>query len=292
MQSIVSYPNRGPWGDSSYRGNTSGHIIKDLIQHFFPSQPPRQFIEVFSGGGTGKDVAKELGINNSIHLDLNNGWNALSDDIPYGSDFIFSHPPYWNIISYQRYNNHHPDDLSLNSSYEEFIMKLDQVNAKIYQSLLNGGRHALLVGDIRRKGNYYSIIKDMIWLGELESHVIKAQHNCLSSNKIYTNNNFIPIIHEHLLVFKKNRIWAVSIKKTTSRTFDLRQFQHITWRDLIQGALEWLGGKADLQQIYSLIEGSKKTANNKHWQEKVRQTLQMHDNFKSTEHGIWSLKHI
>lgn len=292
MQSIVSYSDRGHWGDPSYRGNTSGHVIKDLIQHLFPFQPPKQFIEVFSGGGTGKDVAKELGIKNSVHLDLNNGWNALTDDIPYGSDFIFSHPPYWNIISYQRFNNHHPDDLSLNSSYEEFIKKLDQVNAKIYQSLLNGGRHAILVGDIRRKGKYYSIIKDMVWLGELESHIIKTQHNYLSSNKTYANSNFIPIVHEHLLVFKKNKIWSVSIKRTTSKTFDLRQFKNITWRDLIQSALEWLGGKADLKQIYDLIEGSKKTAKNKHWQEKVRQTLQMHDNFKSVERGIWSLQHI
>lgn len=292
MQSIVSYPDRGPWGDSSYRGNTSGHIIKDLIQHFFPSQPPKQFIEVFSGGGTGKDVAKELGIKNSIHLDLNSGWNALTDDIPYGSDFIFSHPPYWNIISYQRYNNHHPDDLSLNSSYEEFITKLDQVNAKIYQSLLNGGRHALLVGDIRRKGKYYSIIKDMVWLGEMESHVIKTQHNYSSEHKPYANNNFIPIIHEHLLVFKKNEVWAVTIKRTVTQTFDLRQFKNITWRDLIQGALEWLGGKAELQEIYKVIEGAEKTSNNSFWKEKIRQTLQTHDNFKSVKRGVWKIANL
>ena len=52
-------------------------------------------------GGTGKDVAKELGINNSLHLDLNNGWDALENEIPSGSDFIFSHPPYWSIINYE-----------------------------------------------------------------------------------------------------------------------------------------------------------------------------------------------
>ena len=290
MQSIVSYPNRGHWGNSSYRGNTSGHIIKDIMQQLFPSQHPKQFIEVFSGGGTGKDVAKEFGIKNSIHLDLNNGWNALTDDIPYGSDFIFSHPPYWNIISYQAYNNHHPDDLSLNDSYDDFITKLDQVNAKVYQSLLNGGRHAILIGDVRRKGRYYSIIKDMAWLGELECHVIKTQHNCLSSNKRYTGKGFIPIVHEHLLVFRKNEVWAVSIKRTLTRTFDLRQFKNITWRDLIQGALEWLGGKANLNEIYSVVDGSKKIENNNYWKEKIRQTLQVHDNFYSIKRGNWGLK--
>ena len=29
--SVVSYPDRGPWGDFRYRGNCSGHLVKDLI---------------------------------------------------------------------------------------------------------------------------------------------------------------------------------------------------------------------------------------------------------------------
>ncbi|WP_193065169.1 DNA methyltransferase [Oceanobacillus oncorhynchi] len=290
MKSIISYPDRGSWGDALYRGNTSGHVIKDVIQQFFPSQPPKQFIEVFSGGGTGEDVAADLGVKNSIHLDLNSGWNVLTDEIPFGSDLIFSHPPYWNIISYQRYNGGHPDDLSLNMSYEEFISKLDQVNAKIYQSLLNGGRHAFLVGDVRRKGAYYSIIKDMTWFGSLEAHIIKAQHNTLSDNKQYSNNNFIPISHEHLLVFKKDKVWILPIKSTVTKYFDLRQFNNITWRDLIQGALEWLGGKAELTEIYKVIEGSKRTLKNSHWKDKIRQTLQLHDNFWSSSRGVWELK--
>lgn len=289
MQSIINYPDRGKWGNSSYRGNCSGYVIKDLLKHFYPNSKPEKFIEVFSGGGTGKDVASDLGIKNSVHLDLNTGWNALVDEIPFGSDFVFSHPPYWDIVSYQKYNGNHVDDLSLNMSYEEFISKLDIVNAKIYQSLLNGGRHAFLIGDVRRKGKYYSIIKDMTWFGSLESHIVKAQHNCMSDNKHYTRNNFIPIIHEHLLVFKKNQIWGVELKRTITQTFDLRQFKNITWRDLIQGAMEWLGGKATLKELYEVISGSKKALNNNHWKEKVRQTLQLHKNFISVERGVWAL---
>ena len=33
----------------------------------------------------------------------------------------------------------------------------------------------------------------MQWFGELESHIIKVQHNCVSDNKIYANQKFIPI---------------------------------------------------------------------------------------------------
>lgn len=80
--SIVTYEDRGSYGNSLYRGNCSGKIIKDLIQHYYPGSKPKKFIEVFSGGGTGKDVAKELRINNSLHLDLINGWDALTDNIP------------------------------------------------------------------------------------------------------------------------------------------------------------------------------------------------------------------
>lgn len=290
MQSIISYPERGKWGDSSYRGNCSGHVIKDLIQHFYPNSKPKKFVEVFSGGGTGLDVAKDLGITNSVHLDLNTGWNALKDEIPYGSDFVFSHPPYWDIIRYEtQRGNYDPDDLSNVMSYEEFIQKLDKVNAKIYQSLLNGGRHAFLVGDVRKKGRYYSIIKDMTWFGDLESHIIKTQHNTESGNKRYANNNFIPIVHEHLLVFKKNEVWAVQLKRTFTQTFDLRQFKNITWRDLVQGAIEWLGGQARLQEIYNVLEGSYKAEGNRHWKEKIRQTLQLHENFIAVDRGVWKI---
>lgn len=292
LKSIISYQDRGMWGNASYRGNCSGHVIKDLLQQFFPRSAPKRFVEVFSGGGTGQDVARELGITNSVHLDLNMGWNALKDEIPCGSDFVFSHPPYWDIVRYEfQRKSYDPDDLSNVMSYEEFIKKLDKVNAKIYQSLLNGGYHAFLVGDVRRKGRYYSIIKDMAWFGNLESHIIKMQHNCLSDNKEYANNSFIPIVHEHLLVFKKDHVWMVQLKSTATKTFDLRQFNNITWRDLVQGAMEWLGGKAKLEQIYELIAGSKKATKNKHWKEKIRQTLQMHDNFVPIERGLWGLQY-
>ena len=32
--SVISYPDRGPWGDPRYRGNCSGWLAKDLILRF------------------------------------------------------------------------------------------------------------------------------------------------------------------------------------------------------------------------------------------------------------------
>lgn len=137
MNSVIGYKNRGPYGDSSYRGNCSGYVIRDLLKQFYPNSKPKKFIEIFCGGGTGKDVACELNIANSLHLDLNNGWDVVADEIPSGSDFIFSHPPYWDIISYTiERNSYSKNDLSNQMPYEEFIKKLNLVNEKIYHSLV------------------------------------------------------------------------------------------------------------------------------------------------------------
>lgn len=290
MQSIISYKDRGNYGNANYRGNCSGYVIKDLILQFYPNSKPKKFIEIFSGGGTGKDVSIELGIENSLHLDLNNGWDALIDEIPSGSDFIFSHPPYWNIINYEKQRGKfEKDDLSNNMKYEEFIQKLNLVNEKIYHSLVNGGRHATLIGDIRKNGKYYSILRDMTWFGELESHIIKEQHNCLSNNKVYNNNSFIAIKHEHILVFKKDKIWVFNLKVTETKKENIMNATNITWRDLIQATLEFFNNKASVDDIYNILIKSKKANNNNHIREKIRQTLNENANFYK-EKEYWHFK--
>lgn len=285
MQSVISFSDRGNYGDSSYRGNCSGKVLIELFKHFYPGKvKPKKFIEVFSGSGTGKDVAKELYISNSIHLDLNNGWDALIDEIPSGADFIFSHPPYWDIISYEKQRNAYcENDLSNKMPYEEFIKKLNIVNEKIYHSLIVGGRHATLIGDIRKQGKYYSIIKDMNWYGDIESHIIKIQYNCMSDNKVYTSNNFIPIKHEHLLVFKKNKIWVFNVKTTNNLKENIMNSTNITWRDLVQATIQHLKDKATIDEIYNILVKSKKAQNNNFVREKIRQTLNTNSNFRKVE---------
>ncbi|WP_027086928.1 restriction endonuclease subunit M [Cohnella panacarvi] len=203
MKSVISYPCRGKWGRADYRGNCSGHVIKDLLELY----RPRTFLEIFAGGGTGFEVARELGYIDSAHLDLNpkwGGWNALKDEVPVSAEFIFCHPPYYDIVVYsgEVWGHAHEDDLSRARDYEDYIRKLNIVHRKLFDSLPIGGRLATLLGDCRKKGIYYSIIKDMEFIGSLESHIIKVQHNLTSSARKY-RGFFIPIIHEHLLIFRK-----------------------------------------------------------------------------------------
>lgn len=203
LTSIMNFSQRGKWGDAHYRGNCSGHVIRELLRHY----TPKQFLEIFAGGGTGYDVAREMGYNNSVHLDLNSkwgSWNALKDKVPIRSDFIFSHPPYYNIILYSGnvWGKEDKDDLSRSTNYDEFIQRLNQINLKLFNSLPLNGRLAVLIGDFRKNGVYYSVIKDMNYYGHLEAHLIKIQHNCSSFKKEY-KGKFIPIQHEHLLIFRK-----------------------------------------------------------------------------------------
>jgi hypothetical protein len=264
-------------------------LIKDLLEKY----RPKQFVEVFSGGGTGKDVAQSLGITNSIHLDLLTGWDAIKDDMPVPADFVFSHPPYWDIIQYATMRGQYdPDDLSNPVDYADFIRKLDRINEKIYASLVNGGRHAFLMGDVRKRvGNayqYYSIIKDMAWFGDLENHLIKVQHNVTSSRRQY-QGNFIPIMHEHLLVFVKREIWQLGIKYTRTYQTDLRQLNQITWRELVRAAVEAHQGQASLHDLYRTLDGAKKVVNNSHWREQIRAVVQRYPEFKRVQAGVYAV---
>ena len=72
----------------------------------------------------------------------------------------------------------------------------------------------------------------MKWFGELESHIIKIQHNCFSDNKSYSNNSFIAIKHEHILIFKKNKIWIFNTKVTNTIKENIMNVKTIKTKDL------------------------------------------------------------
>lgn len=57
--SILSFPDRGPWGKSSWRGNCSGRIYEALFKQY---KDVRSFCDPMVGSGTSVEVAKEMGI--------------------------------------------------------------------------------------------------------------------------------------------------------------------------------------------------------------------------------------
>lgn len=95
LTSIVSYPERGIGGNNRYRGNCSPKLIEDLISFFKPSE----ICDYMCGSGTTKAAADNCKIKSNIY-DLHSGFDILNCDIPERPEFVFWHPPYWDIIVY------------------------------------------------------------------------------------------------------------------------------------------------------------------------------------------------
>ena len=206
--SVVSYPDRGPWGDSGYRGNCSGYLVKDLILRF----NCQSVFDPAEGSGTVRDVVG--GINKyrkqNIHYegrDLKKGWDILSSQIPEKQfDMVWYHPPYWDIIRY----SDSPEDLSNCRTLDEFENKLNHSAEKLFQSVRPGGILAILIGDKRKSGNYYPLFRTLLsnnQIGPLKAVIIKIQHNCRSNHRNYYAHNpfLIPIKHEYCLIFQKQK---------------------------------------------------------------------------------------
>ncbi|GAI97079.1 unnamed protein product, partial [marine sediment metagenome] len=57
LKSVVNYPERGPWGDTKFPGNTSGYLLVDLIDYY----QPKSILDPMEGSGTTGDVAFDMG---------------------------------------------------------------------------------------------------------------------------------------------------------------------------------------------------------------------------------------
>lgn len=305
MGSIISFPNRGLWGKGSYRGNTSGWVIAYLLWKY----NVQKMAELFSGSGTGYDVAKDMGIP-YIGADLNPSpvrpgilsLDALVDEVPDGfrdADFIFAHPPYSSMIGIkwagESYGYKDPTgelatkDLG-NMPWEEFIKALNCIVMKYYAAMPKGGRMGILMGDVRRNGSFRSMLADIVKPG-LDQIIIKQQHNCVSNGRTYSSTNFVPIEHEYVMILKKALPYALDFSLPKEYFLDIRDSEQATWKDVVLSVLHNIK-EASLDDIYAEIEGKRKAASNPHWKEKVRQTLQvLRDGglAKNVNRGFWAV---
>jgi len=204
--SVVSYPDRGPWGDSRYRGNCSGHLVKDLILRF----RCQSVFDPAEGSGTVRDVVAGINKyrNQNVHYegkDLKDGWDILEGPNPERQfDMVWFHPPYHDIIKY----SDNPKDLSNCETLDEFETLLSCSVEKLTEVLKPGGIIAILIGDKRKSGNYYVLMRTLLMnqkIGKLKALIVKIQHNCKSDRLFYGSRNpfLIPIKHEYCLVYQK-----------------------------------------------------------------------------------------
>lgn len=213
LKSIVRYDQRGPWGSARYPGNTTGYLLMDLFGHFNPTN----VLDPMEGSGTTGDVCKELGIP-YLGFDLAKGHDILSprsqrsmakevdESFVSGASFIFWHPPYWNMI---RYNRADQRDFS-NGPYALYLTRMERA-MKFLRSLIQEGnpdaRLAIQLGDLRRRGQYYWIPRDVAEPSRLRSSgwnltdlIIREQRGVTSDNVQY--GKLIRIMHETVLILE------------------------------------------------------------------------------------------
>ena len=295
MNTIVSYPERGDFGKNSYRGNCSGKLIEDLIQQY----RLEGLSDFMVGSGTTEDVVKAHDLRGTF-TDLNRGYDMLNMDIPERAENIFWHPPYHDMIVYsgEQYSDKEvisrygfdpkTVDLSRCASWEEFVKKMNHCMMKQFAALEKGGRMFTLVGDMKRKGTLYSMLCDIVKPGTLEQIIIKTQHNTVSGRKTYVRHNFVPIVHEYLIVTRKESGLIIPVSFTTSRNEDIRELASPSWRDILIALLEEHQSMT-LSHIYSYMENSRKSQSNPHWKEKIRQTLQNERYFSKVSRGTYRI---
>ncbi|MEG1631198.1 MAG: DNA methyltransferase [Anaerovoracaceae bacterium] len=231
MTTHWTFPNRGDWAthNAKYRGNWSPYIPRNLLLRY--SQEGDLVLDQFVGGGTTLVESKLLN-RNIIGVDINpasleicksqtdfeyenagkvyirHGDARNLDFIPSDSiDFVCTHPPYANIISYS-------DDIEGDLSHckvPDFLEEMKKVAAESYRVLKKDKFCSILMGDTRQKGMMIPMSFDVMKIFQdagfkLKEIIIKEQHNCRSTGYWKTNSikyNFLLIAHEYLFVFKK-----------------------------------------------------------------------------------------
>ncbi len=280
MSTILSFPERGPWGDRTWPGNCSGHVYHTL----FALIKPKVFVDPIVGSGTSVAVAREMGIEGH-GLDLHNGFNILRQSIVQAvgkaADFVFSHPPYHNIIVYSGniWGEPHPDDLSRCEDVEEFLEKPHLALLNQRDATRAGGHFGCLIGDVRGHGRYHSLQAELIArlpAHELKAVLIKEQHHVRSEMHHYANLRWPRIMHEYIVIWQRPRV-AMSLLDALAA--------------MVRQALIALGGQACLGDLYGRIaqHAADRLRTNPHWQAKVRQTLQLSGDFRSPARGVWAL---
>lgn len=301
--SVISHPERGNGGRNSYRGNAGANFMKDVIIFGIENTKTKPdsfyFVDANEGSGTSRDVAKELGIVYT-GLDLHGIAPTIRNDFTKDSilsklhrqaDMVFTHPPYASMIQYSgsQWGTKiiDSDTSNPNLSKEQFLEMSQVMLMNQREATRDGGLYATLIGDMRKKGEFWSFQGDyqmMMPKSELISVAIKMQHNCMSEGKSY-GGSFVPITHEYLLIWKKKLASIYAVGFETAMQVQRKVAQ--TWRSVIRIVMMKLK-EAKLETIYNEVEriAGSLIANNKNWQAKVRQQLQLH--FTNVQRGVWA----
>ena len=301
---VLSFEDRGPWGKSNYPGNCSGWIPASLIYRY----GCQSVSEIFAGSGTTYDLCQDLEIPYT-GIDLNpnpvrpgiTSMDILDESLTlpngfYDADLQFLHPPYPTINDIHYSGSAWKDTTNVSEkdiqemSWEKGMMAINKAIMRGYAAMPSGAIQAVLCGDIRRKGAFRSMLRELAVPGDMIQVLVKMQHHTNSERKncSYGKRNFFLIEHEFVVVVKKPSGYEIAYVLPKDFALDIRDSKTATWKDVVYAVMKKLG-KAKLQDIYTEIEGHKKCQTNTHWKEKVRQILQLESCFSHSGPGEWAI---
>lgn len=230
-----SFPERGNWAthNPKYRGNFAPQIPRNIILQY--SNEGDTVLDPMVGSGTTLIECKLLH-RNGIGIDVNPDAVELTrkalefkvetnsrqqvyqgdvrklDNIADNSiDLICTHPPYLNLVTYS--NGKIETDLSNITSPQKFCNELEPGINEMFRVLKPNHYCAVLIGDTRKAQHYVPlssfVLQKFLQAGfALKEDIIKAQHNCVFSNRWVAKAKaykFYLIMHEHLFIFRKPR---------------------------------------------------------------------------------------
>ncbi len=200
LTSLYHTADPGPWGDRSYPGNCSGHLVRDLLRFY---RPPTVY-DPMSGSGTCREVCDDLGVY-CFSGDIHAGFDACEPHFAGAFAFCWVHPPYWRMKLYAD----DPRDLSREPTLEGFLTRYGQLIRSCAHALVAGGRLAVLMGDYTdREAGYVPLVfhtKRLAFAAGLRqacTDIIRFSHGASSGRKVY-RSSFIPGLHDVCCVFEK-----------------------------------------------------------------------------------------
>lgn len=303
---VLSFPNRGPWGSSSYRGNCSGWIPAFFIWKY----EAKKVAEIFAGSGTTYDVCKDMGVSyTGIDLNPNPTRDKIismdvldySKELPdgfYDSDMVFLHPPYPSIHEVRYAGNMWKDNGNLKKkdiqemSWEDGMNAVNKAIMRAYSAMQPGAFEVILVGEIRSKGQYRSMYQNLVLPGTLHQTFVKLQHNCVSNGRTYANKSKFALTgHEMIAVIKKESGYEIAYVIPKTYKMDIRDCKCATWKDVVLTAARDLQSFR-LAEIYAAIDGHEKCKSNPNfWKDQVRAVLQKLEKSGLVKHvstGMWA----
>lgn len=215
--SVWSFGRRAAYaGNGDYHGNSIPQIVENAVLLF--TQPGDLVVDPMAGSGTTVDVCEALDrrcIAFDIQPDNAKGNIRWGDarNLPFTEgevDFVFWHPPYWNMVIYSRYDG----DLSA-TTWEGFLEGSRKALQELYRILKPNGRMVILSGDKVQEGVFYPVSRKLADMAESVGFVdcgvaIKTTINSTSqvlkgktiwAELAYTNN--LKVEHDTISIFGK-----------------------------------------------------------------------------------------